>query len=60
MAFSAVSGGFAVIELVCVRGPIHSTSHLRGVYVWDLRSLSEDTECIVVLLNQQAGIRRLQ
>lgn len=60
MAFSAVSGGFAFIELVCVRGPIHSTSHSGVVYVWDLRSLSEDTECIVVLLNQQAGIRRLQ
>ena len=60
MAFSTVSGGFASIELVCVNEPAALQISFRGCVTLDLGSLPQGTDCILVPLNQQAGIRRLQ
>ena len=57
MAFAAVFGGFVFIDVVCVNGPIHSTSRLKWYLRLGLDWIPGPPDTNIVLLNQLAGIR---
>ena len=57
MAFSAVFGGFAFNDVVCVNGPVQSTPRSKWYLCLGLDLGTRPAETITILVNQLAGNR---
>ena len=56
MAFAAVFGGFVFTDVVCVNGPVHSTSRSKRYVCLGMGTVPGLPDTMIILLNQLAGI----